>query len=103
MGIEDKSLQCRECGAAFIWTVGEQEFYQEKGLVNEPTRCPDCRAAKRKMRNDSRNGGTRIQYPVTCAECGKETTVPFVPRNEKPVYCSDCFDRMRTGGAAAAA
>ena len=98
MGIEDKSLQCRECGAAFVWTVGEQEFYQEKGLVNEPTRCPDCRAAKRKMRNES--GGTRIQYPVICAECGKETTVPFVPRNEKPVYCSDCFDRMRSGAAA---
>ncbi len=101
MGIEDKSLQCRECNASFIWTVGEQEFYQEKGLVNEPTRCPDCRAAKRKMRNQS--GGTRIQYPVTCASCGQETTVPFVPRNEKPVYCSDCFDRMRAEGASAAA
>lgn len=99
MGIEDRTLQCRDCGAAFVWTVGEQQFYQEKGLVNEPTRCPDCRAAKRRLRNEGMTaGGTRIQYPVTCAECGRETTVPFVPRNEKPVYCSNCFDRVRAEG-----
>ena len=28
---------------------------------------------------------------VTCADCGTQCTVPFVPRTDKPVYCSDCF------------
>ena len=90
----DKTLECRECGQPFIWTAGEQAFYAEKGLLNQPVRCPDCRAA----RKQTRVGGLvseRIQHPVVCAECGRETTVPFIPRNGRPVYCSDCFDRVR--------
>jgi CxxC-x17-CxxC domain-containing protein len=33
----------------------------------------------------------REDTEVTCADCGNQCTVPFVPRNDKPVYCSDCF------------
>jgi CxxC-x17-CxxC domain-containing protein len=90
----DKSLHCRECGQTFIWTSGEQAFYAEKGLLNEPARCPECRANRKQMRLGG-VPGERIQHPVVCAECGRETTVPFVPRNGRPVYCSDCFDRVR--------
>ena len=39
------------------------------------------------LRNDRRDESTT----VTCADCGDECTIPFVPRNNKPVYCSDCF------------
>jgi hypothetical protein len=43
----DRTLTCRECNGSFIWTAGEQQFYQEKGLVNVPARCPDCRANRK--------------------------------------------------------
>ena len=101
MSFDDKTLQCRECGGSFIWTAGEQDFYAQKGLVNTPSRCPDCRKARRATGNSggiesSRSARPeRVQHPVTCASCGKQTTVPFVPKYDRPVYCSDCFDRER--------
>ena len=47
---EDKTLVCRDCGAEFVFTAGEQEFYAEKGFQNEPTRCRECRAARKANR-----------------------------------------------------
>lgn len=52
----DKALNCKDCGAEFLFTVGEQEFYKEKGFENEPVRCPDCRRARKQSQNN-RNGG----------------------------------------------
>jgi len=52
----DKVLVCKDCGAEFTFTEGEQEFYKEKGFENEPQRCPDCRRAKKQQRNN-RGGG----------------------------------------------
>jgi CxxC-x17-CxxC domain-containing protein len=94
----DKVLVCRGCGRDFVFTAGEQEFYQLKGLVNEPGRCPECRAARKAERGtlgvtDARP--RREMHPVVCAECGAETLVPFLPRGDKPVYCSPCFERVR--------
>ena len=54
--MEDKNLTCRDCGAEFTFTVGEQQFYAEKGFTNEPTRCPDCRKARKA--NTHRNTGS---------------------------------------------
>lgn len=94
MAFEDKRLTCRDCGVEFIFTAGEQGFYLEKGLLNEPQRCPGCRANRRVQRA----GGTaREMTTVTCASCGTDTTVPFVPRLDRPVYCSPCFDKVRAG------
>ena len=53
---QDKTLTCRDCGAQFVFTQGEQEFYQSRGLMNEPGRCPDCRQA-RKGRGGGGGGG----------------------------------------------
>ena len=92
MDFVDRTLTCRECNQPFIWTAGEQQFYQEKGLVNIPARCPTCRA-NRKAKLGLQE---RVQTEVVCAECGETTTVPFVPRNGTPVYCSRCFDRLRS-------
>jgi len=86
---EDKTLVCKECGNEFIFTAGEQEFYAEKGFQNEPARCKDCRDVRRSQMNENR--GKREMYDAVCAECGKPTKVPFKPRLEKPVYCSECF------------
>ncbi|MBM7865228.1 zinc-binding protein [Heliobacterium gestii] len=89
---QDKVLTCKECGCEFEFTASEQEFYAEKGFTNEPGRCPQCRAA-RKAQNNNRGGyrQEREMFPVVCSSCGKETTVPFQPRGDKPVYCRDCF------------
>ena len=43
----------------------------------------------------SRDGGDREQTTVTCSDCNVECTVPFVPRSNKPVYCSDCFRKYK--------
>ena len=87
---EDKTLICKECGQEFIFTAGEQEFYAEKGFVNEPQRGKSCRAARK-------NAGKadREMFVATCAACGQEARVPFRPREDRAVYCSDCFAKMR--------
>ena len=97
-GYRDRILVCRDCGNEFAFTAGEQEFYASKGLTNEPGRCPVCRAARRSgQQNLSRAPrDQREQYDATCASCGCQTTVPFVPREDRPVYCSDCFQSQRT-------
>lgn len=84
----DKTITCKDCGASFEFTESEQAFYKEKGFQNEPQRCPDCRAAKKQQ---ARRGGDREMFPVVCARCGKETTVPFKPSGDRPVYCRDCY------------
>jgi CxxC-x17-CxxC domain-containing protein len=128
----DKTLTCRDCGTTFTFTEGEQDFYAQKGY-SEPTRCPDCRAAKKAARQsggygDSSYGGgssysgggrsggysggggyssggygggrsERTMTQVVCANCGKDTEVPFVPRGDRPVYCSDCYSQMNGGGS----
>jgi CxxC-x17-CxxC domain-containing protein len=96
MSFEDKSLQCSDCGATFIFSVEDQEFFQSKGYTNEPKRCPECREARKASRNEY-NGyrAPRQMFPVTCAECGKNTEVPFQPRGDRPVYCSDCYRKVR--------
>ena len=48
----DKTLTCKDCGAEFVFTVGEQEFYKEKGFDNEPQRCLACRRAKKAQQSD---------------------------------------------------
>ncbi|MBQ4610989.1 MAG: zinc-ribbon domain-containing protein, partial [Clostridia bacterium] len=48
---EDKTLVCKDCGAEFVFSAGEQEFYAEKGFQNEPIRCKACRNARKTQRN----------------------------------------------------
>lgn len=92
---EDKTLLCRECGQDFVFTAGEQEFYAQKGLLNQPGRCPECRQARRQGGGHGADRGPREMFKVTCAECGAEAEVPFMPKNDKPVYCSSCFEQVR--------
>ena len=102
----DKTLTCRDCGTSFVFTQSEQDFYAQKGFTNEPSRCPDCRAARKAQRGDTGGystggssrmgmGGRREMFPAVCGECGKATQVPFKPRGDRPVYCSDCFAKRR--------
>ena len=98
----EQTLTCRDCGQAFPFTVGEQEFYASRGLMNTPGRCPTCRAARKSGGGygGGRSGGyddrgPREMHEARCDSCGGVARVPFVPRGDKPVYCSDCFNRSR--------
>ena len=124
MSYQDKTLVCRDCNQEFVFTAGEQEYYAQKGFTNEPRRCPDCRRAHKAQQGggsysrwwgsygggNSYGGGgggyeraPRQMFATVCSQCGKETQVPFQPRGDKPVYCSDCFAERRQPVTAAAA
>ena len=94
MDFEDKSLQCSDCGATFTFSADEQQFFQTKGYTNEPKRCPSCRRARKSERYTS-GGSERQMFPAVCAECGQETEVPFQPREDRPVYCRDCYSKQK--------
>jgi len=96
VSFQDKALQCADCGTTFTFTAAEQEFFQSKGYTNEPKRCPTCRQARKAERYGTSGVRTRQMFPAVCAECGKETEVPFEPREGRPVYCSECFNKIRT-------
>ena len=112
----DKTINCSDCGEAFVHSATDQQRYAERGFTNEPKRCGDCRA-KRKATGGgggggggggrmgyggSRGGGgggagwgNRQLFTATCAECGRATEVPFQPTEGRPVYCRDCYQRRR--------
>ncbi len=93
---EDKNIVCKDCSNDFVFTAGEQEFYASRGFENEPQRCKPCRD------NRKANGrGAREMHKAVCAQCKQEATVPFKPREDRPVYCSDCFAQMKEEGAMA--
>ena len=103
MNYEDKTLTCLDCGQPFIFSADDQAYHATKGFTNEPKRCASCRQMRRGERGGGGFGGggggygqgPREMHPVVCAECGKDTTVPFLPRGDRPVYCSDCFSSRR--------
>jgi len=98
MSFQDKSLQCSDCGTTFTFSADKQEFFASKGYTNAPKRCPQCREARKSERygNSSYSSRSRRQmFPAVCTQCGKDTEVPFEPREGRPVYCSDCYSRVR--------
>ena len=103
MSFQEKSILCSDCGTSFTLTIQEQERFASKGLTNEPKRCSWCRAARKIELNENVTGSGSYGYsspqrqffPATCAQCGKKTQVPFQPRGGKPVYCSDCYNKVR--------
>jgi CxxC-x17-CxxC domain-containing protein len=99
----DESLTCADCARTFTFTANEQEFYAQKGFTNKPSRCPDCRAARKASGQAGRGGSSsgarrpeREMHSATCGKCGKEALVPFVPSGDRPVYCRDCYEPRRT-------
>jgi CxxC-x17-CxxC domain-containing protein len=107
MAFQDKTLTCSDCGKEFTFTTSEQEYFQSRGYTNSPKRCMDCRKT-RQSQGRSNGGGSgsgnyrggtytspREMFDATCAQCGKATKVPFEPRSGRPVYCSDCYSKVR--------
>ena len=111
MTYADRSITCLDCGIDFIHSAADQEFYAQKGFASEPKRCPSCRASRRAAREttswDVRSIGgprgyergddrpIREYFAVVCSRCGNSAQVPFKPRLDRPVYCSDCFRKVR--------
>lgn len=88
MEYQDKNLTCKECENNFLFSADEQKFFAQKGFENEPARCQDCRKKKRQ----------RIEKSLTqikCAECGKSSKVNFKPNNSNPLWCRDCFEKIK--------
>lgn len=85
---QDKTLICKDCGQEFLFTAGEQEFYESRGLTNQPGRCKACRSAKK-------GSQARQYHDAICSVCNGPARLPFVPKNDKPVYCSNCFTSQK--------
>ncbi len=93
---EDKIIRCIDCGSDFVWTIGEQTFFRDKGLQNPPKRCKECKHAKNErlaaiVAAQTSGVKQRIEVAVNCAKCASYTTVPFYPSQGRPVYCRSCF------------
>ena len=91
MNLADRLLQCADCGGDFIFTAGEQLFFQQQQFRNDPKRCKPCKAKRA-------TGSPRLrpETRTTCSECGIETTVPFLPTQGRPVLCRNCFQAKRS-------
>ena len=87
----DRDVLCVDCGSQFVFSSGEQQFYREKGFTHDPKHCKQCKTRRELVKTGNRP--RRVETPVTCAECGNHTTVPFKPTQKKPVLCATCFRR----------
>lgn len=85
---EDKNITCADCGAEFTFTAGEQEFHASRGFTTPPKRCPACRRVRK---GEAARRPQREMFDAVCANCGQVAHLPFEPRGDRPVYCSDCF------------
>ena len=105
----DRPLTCVDCGVEFVHSAADQEYYAQKGFTSEPKRCASCRAYRRTTRDDGSDArslggprgyeraeaGTREYFVAVCSSCGNQAQVPFKPRSDKPVYCSDCYRQVK--------
>ena len=96
----DRDVLCVDCGAQFVFSAGEQEFFHGKGFTHEPRHCKQCNANGKLLKGRDRT--RRVETPVTCAECGNHTTVPFLPKQNRPVLCATCFHKTKPHDSAAA-
>ena len=49
--MEDKMLTCIGCKEQFVFTAGEQSFFEQKGF-EPPKRCKTCRDKRKQTRSD---------------------------------------------------
>ncbi len=107
MAYEDRNLTCVECNSEFVFNADDQQYHADRGY-QEPKRCSSCRQARRGGGGGGGGyggggggggyGGQREMFEAVCATCGGTASVPFQPREDRPVYCSDCFSKEKGGG-----
>lgn len=97
--VKDKQLECQKCGKPFTFTAREAQAFLDKGLTNEPKKCPACRAEERAKK------ANKVRSEVTCATCGAAFEVPFEPvrsadgQPARPLYCIDHFESREATAA----
>jgi hypothetical protein len=105
MNFQDKSIQCSDCGTTFTLSAGEQEQFASRGYTNEPKRCPLCRQARKARRHSTETVATAMETITTdrCARCTMRSAliVEKTPKSPsslpvgRPVYCSDCYRKVK--------
>jgi CxxC-x17-CxxC domain-containing protein len=85
----DRVLTCIDCSAEFVFSAGEQLFFHDKEFKNDLKRCKQCKA--KRMNGDEKS---RRETRTKCSECGEDTTVPFKPKQGRPVLCRLCFRKQ---------
>ncbi len=106
MAYEDRNLTCVECNSEFVFNADDQQYHADRGY-QDPKRCSSCRQARRGGGGGGGGyggggggggyGGQREMFEAVCATCGGTASVPFQPREDRPVYCSDCFSKEKGG------
>lgn len=95
---ENIQLTCSDCGQEFTFSAEDQAFFRERGY-STPKRCKPCRQAKKNEQGQGGGSGYRSMQsqgtPVICSGCGQQTTVPFEPRGDRPVFCKDCYQAQK--------
>ncbi len=96
---DDKLIHCTDCGKDFLFTAGEQRYYEQRGF-NPPRRCKDCRDKRKSEKDSGRHASAgmdskREMFRVICASCSVETSVPFKPDPSRPVFCQRCYLQSR--------
>jgi CxxC-x17-CxxC domain-containing protein len=99
-GFDNAPVRCPTCRRA-------RKAQQREGGNGERSYASDTGYSGRSYSNGGSYGASggygnsgygrpeRIQYETICSNCGRQTTVPFVPRGDRPVYCADCFSEQR--------
>ncbi len=112
--LQDATITCSECGQPFTFSAREQLSHARLGQ-RQPSLCAFCRAARMIAGGEHNAPGreghlgrrgeaggreaAHVMYAAVCARCGRQTKVPFEPRRDRPVYCSDCYqDQQRVSG-----
>mmetsp|Transcript_9353 Transcript_9353/g.17445 ORF Transcript_9353/g.17445 Transcript_9353/m.17445 type:complete len:301 (-) Transcript_9353:429-1331(-) len=95
----DVNLECRDCGYAFLFTVGEQEFYRAKDFEGPPTRCKPCRAQKKATRDsqkhDGGNFGGQMNYLMMDAYGNPVNMYPYQQRPPSNLRTKPCHAFQR--------
>ena len=66
--------------------------YSDKKKSNNSRHSNNTSRSFRNSINDRFSRNNKREFTtVTCADCGTECEIPFVPKTDRPVYCSDCF------------
>ena len=110
MEFTDRILTCVDCGGEFVFTAGEQLFFADKQLKNDPKRCKPCKSrrahgaqAPAPGAGPAAAGISRTETRTECSECGVTTTVPFKPTQGRPVLCRQCFKNKSSAPSVAEA
>jgi CxxC-x17-CxxC domain-containing protein len=108
MQFVDRFLKCSDCNDEFVFTAGEQLFFNDKQFKNDPKRCKLCKAKRAGLGRSSNPNAvaalpfSRTETRTQCSACGIETTVPFKPTQGRPVLCRSCFQLKRVPSGVAA-